>query len=113
MADTRLADGIMIIFNDPIPCADHTERAVRLALDMRDKVEGLAKKWARKSHDLSHLGSLRATQRSAANRIETMKGPAESGHAQQVKAGVLTCDVSEGMGYIIGSQKAAIMLVRA
>ena len=47
-----LAEGIMIIFNDPIPCADHTERAVRLALDMRDKVEGLAKKWARKSHDL-------------------------------------------------------------
>jgi len=26
-------------------------------------------------------------------------------NAQQVKAGVLTCDVSEGMGYIIGSQK--------
>ena len=47
-----LADGIMIIFNDPIPCADHTERAVRLALDMSDKVEGLAKEWARKSHDL-------------------------------------------------------------
>jgi adenylate cyclase len=47
-----LADGIMIIFNDPIPCADHTERAVRLALDMRDKVEGLAKEWTRKSHDL-------------------------------------------------------------
>jgi hypothetical protein len=29
---------------------------------------------------------------------------AEPGNAQQVKAGV-TCDVSEGMGYIIGSQK--------
>ena len=43
-----LADGIMIIFNDPIPCPDHTERAVRLALDMREKVEGLAKEWARK-----------------------------------------------------------------
>jgi Protein of unknown function (DUF992) len=28
-----------------------------------------------------------------------------AGVAQQVKAGVLTCDVSEGMGYIIGSQK--------
>ena len=27
--------GIMIIFNDPIPCPDHTERAVRLAIDMR------------------------------------------------------------------------------
>ena len=30
---------------------------------------------------------------------------AEPGSAQQVKAGVLMCDVSEGMGYIIGSRK--------
>ena len=39
-----LGDGIMIIFNDPIPYPDHTERAVRLSLDMREKVEDLAKK---------------------------------------------------------------------
>ena len=38
-----LGDGIMIVFNDPLPCPDHTERAVRLALDMRGKVEELAK----------------------------------------------------------------------
>jgi adenylate cyclase len=38
-----LGDGIMIIFNDPIPYPDHTERAVRLALDMRAKVADLAK----------------------------------------------------------------------
>src|ERR1700730_5504175 len=30
---------------------------------------------------------------------------AEPVNAQQVRAGVLTCDVSEGMGYINGSQK--------
>ena len=30
---------------------------------------------------------------------------AEQANAQQIKAGVLTCDVSEGMGYIIGSKK--------
>src|ERR1700681_3739924 len=30
---------------------------------------------------------------------------AEPANAQQIKAGVLTCDVSEGMGYIIGSKK--------
>jgi adenylate cyclase len=47
-----LGDGIMIIFNDPIPCADHTERAVRLALDMRESVDGLAKEWRRKGHTL-------------------------------------------------------------
>jgi class 3 adenylate cyclase/CheY-like chemotaxis protein len=47
-----LGDGIMIVFNDPIPCADHTARAVRLALDMRDRVGHLAKQWARKGHSL-------------------------------------------------------------
>jgi adenylate cyclase len=47
-----LANRIMVLFNDPIPCADHTERAVRLALGMRDKVQVLAKEWARKGHVL-------------------------------------------------------------
>jgi adenylate cyclase len=47
-----LANRIMVLFNDPIPCADHTERAVRLALDMRDNVQVLAKEWARKGHVL-------------------------------------------------------------
>jgi adenylate cyclase len=47
-----LGDGIMIVFNDPIPCDDHTERAIRLALDMRARVDALAKQWARKGHAL-------------------------------------------------------------
>jgi adenylate cyclase len=47
-----LGDGIMIVFNDPIPCDDHTERAVRLALDMRERVDDLAKQWARVGHVL-------------------------------------------------------------
>jgi class 3 adenylate cyclase/CheY-like chemotaxis protein len=47
-----LGDGIMIVFNDPIPCPDHAMRAVRLALDMRDRVGDLAKQWARKGHSL-------------------------------------------------------------
>jgi adenylate cyclase len=50
--DRFAGDGIMIVFNDPIPCDDHTERAVRLALEMRDQVEGLTKQWRRKGHDL-------------------------------------------------------------
>jgi adenylate cyclase len=47
-----LGDGIMIIFNDPLPCPEHTKRAVGLALDMRDQVDRLAKEWRRKGHDL-------------------------------------------------------------
>jgi adenylate cyclase len=50
--ERMLANRIMILFNDPIPCADHTERAVRLALDMRDRVKALATEWARKGHVL-------------------------------------------------------------
>src|SRR3954469_6353195 len=46
------ADGIMIVFNDPVPCPDHAERAVQLALDMREKAAELAKEWARKGHVL-------------------------------------------------------------
>jgi class 3 adenylate cyclase len=47
-----LGDGIMIVFNDPIPCIDHTERAVRLALDMRERVNALGTQWRRKGHEL-------------------------------------------------------------
>ena len=34
-------DGIMVYFNDPIPCRDHTVRAVRMALEMQDNITGL------------------------------------------------------------------------
>ena len=52
MLDRFIGDGIMIVFNDPIPCEDHTERAVRLSIDMRDKVDTLAKQWHRKGYML-------------------------------------------------------------
>jgi class 3 adenylate cyclase/CheY-like chemotaxis protein len=47
-----LGDGILTVFNDPIPCVDHTERAVRLALDMRERVNELGAQWRRKGHEL-------------------------------------------------------------
>jgi adenylate cyclase len=50
--DRFAGDGIMIVFNDPIPCADHTERAIKLALEMRDRVAGLSLQWQRKGHTL-------------------------------------------------------------
>jgi len=50
--DRFAGDGIMIVFNDPVPCDDHTQRAVRLALDMRARVDKLAAQWRRQGHDL-------------------------------------------------------------
>jgi class 3 adenylate cyclase len=41
--------GSRSFFNDPIHCVDHTEHAVRLALDTWGKVEELARESARKA----------------------------------------------------------------
>ena len=45
-------DGLMILFNDPMPCPDPCERAVKMAVEMRDRVIVLAAKWKRLGHDL-------------------------------------------------------------
>jgi adenylate cyclase len=45
-------DGIMIFFNDPIPCADHTDKAVRMALAMQSKVEELRAEWLKRGYEL-------------------------------------------------------------
>jgi class 3 adenylate cyclase len=50
--DRFIGDGIMVIFNDPIPCDDHVARAVRLAFEMREKVEELNKRWSRRGYQL-------------------------------------------------------------
>ena len=47
-----MGDGALVVFNDPLPCADHTERAVRMALAMRDTVGDLAAKWQSQGHSL-------------------------------------------------------------
>ncbi len=48
-------DGIMVFFNDPIPCEDHTRRAVGMALEMRDRAGALRAGWTKKGYDL-HVG---------------------------------------------------------
>jgi class 3 adenylate cyclase len=47
-----VGDGLLVVFNDPLPCADHGERAVRMALAMRDAVGELAARWRRQGHAL-------------------------------------------------------------
>ena len=46
-------DGMMVFFNDPIPCDDAAERAVRMAVNIRDAVHELAGRWRRDGHDLA------------------------------------------------------------
>jgi class 3 adenylate cyclase len=45
-------DGVMVFFNDPVPCDDAAERAVRMSIDIRNEVRKLSAGWLRKGHDL-------------------------------------------------------------
>ena len=45
-------DGMMVFFNDPIPCEQPERRAIILGLGMRDRTELLADEWRRRGHDL-------------------------------------------------------------
>jgi PAS domain S-box-containing protein len=45
-------DGMMLFFNDPIPMADPTNRAVRMAIAMRDRAAELTDAWRRHGYDL-------------------------------------------------------------
>ena len=46
-------DGVMVFFNDPLPCDDPAARAVRMGLGLRDAVSELAARWRRAGHDLA------------------------------------------------------------
>ena len=45
-------DGLMVFFNDPVPCPDPAMRAVRMALDVREGMGELREKWQKRGHDL-------------------------------------------------------------
>lgn len=45
-------DGLMVFFNDPVPCPDPAAHAVRMAVDMRTQVAQLLEKWRKRGHQL-------------------------------------------------------------
>jgi adenylate cyclase len=45
-------DGMMIFFNDPLPCSDPAERAIHMAISMRSRVAELKARWQRRGHQL-------------------------------------------------------------
>jgi len=50
--DRYAGDGVMILFNAPIQFEDHTKRAVKMAVEMRDAVGLLTQKWRNRGHSL-------------------------------------------------------------
>jgi class 3 adenylate cyclase len=46
-------DGMMVFFNDPLPCPDPSVRAVRMAVAMRRQMAELLEKWRKSGYDLN------------------------------------------------------------
>jgi adenylate cyclase len=46
-------DGMMVFFNDPVPVPDAAERAVRMAVAIRDRIERMSRDWAARGYALS------------------------------------------------------------
>ena len=45
-------DGLMVFFNDPVPCSDAAVRSIRMGAAMQSDVAGLAGRWRRSGYDL-------------------------------------------------------------
>jgi class 3 adenylate cyclase/HAMP domain-containing protein len=50
--DRYAGDGVMILFNAPLQLVDHTKRAVRMAVEMRDVIGALTVRWRNRGHSL-------------------------------------------------------------
>jgi class 3 adenylate cyclase len=48
----RAGDGLMVIFNDPLPCDDPMLEAARLALEMRAAFAEMREEWRKLGHEL-------------------------------------------------------------
>jgi len=45
-------DGITVLFNDPLPVPNPAERAVRMALAIRERIREMAEDWRKRGYDL-------------------------------------------------------------
>jgi adenylate cyclase len=51
-------DGLMVFFNDPMPCDDAPSRAIRMTVAMRTRLRDLAEGWARRGYELSFAAGI-------------------------------------------------------
>jgi class 3 adenylate cyclase/CheY-like chemotaxis protein len=45
-------DGLMVYFNDPLPCDEPAAKAVRMAAAMRERTQELSRAWRKRGHEL-------------------------------------------------------------
>jgi len=101
-------DGLMVFFNDPIPCGDPAARAVRLAVEMREAVTALAVEWHRRGHQIGFGVGI-------AQGYATLGQIGFEGHIDYTAIGTVTnlaarlCDAARDGQVLISQRVAAAM----
>ena len=54
--DKYIGDALMVFFGNPVPFEDHTERAVRTALEMRARLGELQQRWMARTQEFLTMG---------------------------------------------------------
>jgi adenylate cyclase len=104
-------DGLMIFFNDPLPCANPSERAVRMAVAMRQRMDEVTVGWRKRGYTLGFgvgialgyatLGQIGYEGRSDYAAIGTVTNLASrlcaEAHAGQILISQRVCTAIEGL----------------
>ena len=51
-------EGLVVFFNDPVPCPDPAARAIRMAIAMRERANELGDSWRQRGHSLAFVGGV-------------------------------------------------------
>jgi class 3 adenylate cyclase/DNA-binding CsgD family transcriptional regulator/HAMP domain-containing protein len=51
-------EGLVVFFNDPVPCPDPAARAIRMALAMRERANKQTASWRQRGHSLAFVGGV-------------------------------------------------------
>jgi adenylate cyclase len=51
-------EGLVVFFNDPVPCPDPAARAVRMAVAMRERASEQTDSWRQRGHSLAFVGGV-------------------------------------------------------
>ena len=99
-------DGIMTIFNDPIPCPEPAMRAVRMALAMQARFGDLAVAWHKRGYDLG-LGIGIATGFATLGKIGFESRWEYSAVGSVVNLASRLCDEAQGGQILLGPKAHA------